>query len=416
MIINQPKLSLVHRLDRVTSGLVILAKSKESANSICLDIRKNRTKKVYLAKVKGKFPSKISFLNKLSHTEIYHDIKPDLESDDLATDELNSLEDNLESERGRKRMKTGTTVTSNKEDLQAIQNRIVAAGALIRSAKEANDSSLLIEAKQAMEAALEERKLHTTSKRSVTRNQNDNNSNSYTAITESASDYIVTQTDHNLIASDSSVGYFCTDNDFLMFKCPVGTIPFRYTIFIPLILSYHKCFHIHVHTPKYKGTLSYRDGAHACALDGKKSLSGFKMLEYDPVSDTSLVECHPVTGRTHQLRVHLQFLGNPIANDPCYGGELFYNDVKRRSNAITLLKALKRLDYQPLSKIPHISMEENDAGVDKDAIDLEMKEIEKIVAEYSDVKTGSKNLGETPDSMSKIDQLKQNCRFELNFA
>ena len=138
------------------------------------------------------------------------------------------------------------------------------------------------------------------------------------------------------------------------------------------------------------------------------------MLEYDPVSDTSLVECHPVTGRTHQLRVHLQFLGNPIANDPCYGGELFYNDVKRRSNAITLLKALKRLDYQPLSKIPHISMDEKDAVVDKEVIDLEMKEIDKIVAEYSDITTGSKSLGETPDSMSKIDQLKQNCRFELN--
>jgi tRNA pseudouridine32 synthase len=33
----------------------------------------------------------------------------------------------------------------------------------------------------------------------------------------------------------------------------------------------------------------------------------------------SIVRCLPVTGRTHQLRVHLQFLGHPIANDPIYG-------------------------------------------------------------------------------------------------
>ncbi len=32
----------------------------------------------------------------------------------------------------------------------------------------------------------------------------------------------------------------------------------------------------------------------------------------------SIVECRPVTGRTHQIRVHLQFLGHPISNDPIY--------------------------------------------------------------------------------------------------
>ncbi|KAL9082790.1 MAG: hypothetical protein Q9159_006166 [Coniocarpon cinnabarinum] len=32
----------------------------------------------------------------------------------------------------------------------------------------------------------------------------------------------------------------------------------------------------------------------------------------------SIVRCFPITGRTHQLRVHLQFLGHPITNDPIY--------------------------------------------------------------------------------------------------
>jgi len=47
----------------------------------------------------------------------------------------------------------------------------------------------------------------------------------------------------------------------------------------------------------------------------------------------SIVRCLPVTGRTHQLRVHLQFLGHPIANDPIYcnrrvwGASLGANDA-----------------------------------------------------------------------------------------
>ncbi len=35
--------------------------------------------------------------------------------------------------------------------------------------------------------------------------------------------------------------------------------------------------------------------------------------------DFSLMECHPLTGRTHQIRVHLAFTGHPIAGDSTYG-------------------------------------------------------------------------------------------------
>jgi hypothetical protein len=41
-------------------------------------------------------------------------------------------------------------------------------------------------------------------------------------------------------------------------------------------------------------------------------------MSYDPISNTSVVRCTPITGRTHQIRVHLQFLGHPIGNDPLY--------------------------------------------------------------------------------------------------
>jgi len=35
----------------------------------------------------------------------------------------------------------------------------------------------------------------------------------------------------------------------------------------------------------------------------------------------SIVRCAPLTGRTHQIRVHLQFLGHPISNDPIYSNQ-----------------------------------------------------------------------------------------------
>ncbi|AEO64505.1 pseudouridine synthase [Thermothielavioides terrestris NRRL 8126] len=52
----------------------------------------------------------------------------------------------------------------------------------------------------------------------------------------------------------------------------------------------------------------------------------------------SIVRCLPVTGRTHQIRVHLQFLGHPIQNDPIYanqkvwGLDLGCNDAEATQN------------------------------------------------------------------------------------
>ena len=41
-------------------------------------------------------------------------------------------------------------------------------------------------------------------------------------------------------------------------------------------------------------------------------------MEWKAKEGHSIIRCLPVTGRTHQLRVHLQFLGHPISNDPIY--------------------------------------------------------------------------------------------------
>lgn len=53
---------------------------------------------------------------------------------------------------------------------------------------------------------------------------------------------------------------------------------------------------------------------------GKSSLTRYRLLAYDAVADTSRLELEPVTGRTHQLRVHLAAIGHPIIGDTLYGG------------------------------------------------------------------------------------------------
>lgn len=53
---------------------------------------------------------------------------------------------------------------------------------------------------------------------------------------------------------------------------------------------------------------------------GKPSLTRFKVRWRDPATACSAVELEPVTGRSHQLRVHLAALGHPILGDELYGG------------------------------------------------------------------------------------------------
>ena len=55
----------------------------------------------------------------------------------------------------------------------------------------------------------------------------------------------------------------------------------------------------------------------------KTALTEFELVEYFKEADESLVRAMPKTGRTHQIRVHTQYLGCPIVNDPVYNDPLF---------------------------------------------------------------------------------------------
>jgi len=53
--------------------------------------------------------------------------------------------------------------------------------------------------------------------------------------------------------------------------------------------------------------------------EGKHAHTDFTPLYYDEILDITLVACYPLTGRTHQIRVHLFHVKHSILGDPIYG-------------------------------------------------------------------------------------------------
>lgn len=74
-----------------------------------------------------------------------------------------------------------------------------------------------------------------------------------------------------------------------------------------------------------RSSVDVGDGSANVKLKGKAASTTFRRI--DTNGDYSIVHCEPFTGRTHQIRVHLQYAGHPIANDMLYIGE----SVGRRS-------------------------------------------------------------------------------------
>ncbi len=54
------------------------------------------------------------------------------------------------------------------------------------------------------------------------------------------------------------------------------------------------------------------------AAHGKPSLTRWRVLAFDAARDATRLELEPVTGRAHQLRVHLLAIGHPILGDALY--------------------------------------------------------------------------------------------------
>ncbi len=60
------------------------------------------------------------------------------------------------------------------------------------------------------------------------------------------------------------------------------------------------------------------------SINSKNAITHFKVL--NRYKNHTLIECNLDTGRTHQIRVHMNYIGYPIVNDPLYGKEIIDKD------------------------------------------------------------------------------------------
>jgi 23S rRNA pseudouridine1911/1915/1917 synthase len=78
---------------------------------------------------------------------------------------------------------------------------------------------------------------------------------------------------------------------------------------------------------------------------GREAVSEYKTLE--SFKDHTLLEFHPHTGRTHQIRLHCQFLGCPIVGDAVYGRKNSTLEISRHFLHAARLKIILPNEKQP---------------------------------------------------------------------
>ena len=84
--------------------------------------------------------------------------------------------------------------------------------------------------------------------------------------------------------------------------------------------------------------------------EGKPSLTRYRVLSRQ--EKTAVLALTPVTGRTHQLRVHCAYMGFPIVGDPQYGSPESQAFSKEMGAATQLLCAKTLRFSHPITKIP----------------------------------------------------------------
>lgn len=96
---------------------------------------------------------------------------------------------------------------------------------------------------------------------------------------------------------------------------------------------------------------SIKEAIYECNEDGKETITKFQFKNYN--GKTSIVVCKPITGKTHQIRLHLQYIGFPIANDPHYNNRIKEKIVVKKHKPFELedLNELFKKDTKDWSKL-----------------------------------------------------------------
>lgn len=392
----QPKtLHPVHRLDRCTSGVVVMVRSGRTASQVQVSLKHGDTTKVYLARVKGKFPTSIASTGLLpcGHPKTQH--SPTIPSNPLVRDSRDNSNDScgnvgntvdspyddetggdaflvampILSLNGKKRVKhcvphvqhsTLYPPLSTKQEQSTItlgkvgnSHQDVMSDSQEASGKQGRPRVGVCDSKfntlvgeiyavsDAITASIVSSSLKAKSGQRITATKStsnhDHDNGRDVAIGSSTQPVDTAGSGSDTSSSTPLHPYESAIAQSKLPKCPhCGYHPFTHAIpqdsspsqpsdQSTSLSSESKCAAV----DKNDSVIS-DISANPLLNQLDQSLSAasvFRLVKYDPISDTSLVECRPLTGRTHQLRVHLWWLGYPIANDNAYGGRLYHHNA-----------------------------------------------------------------------------------------
>jgi len=86
---------------------------------------------------------------------------------------------------------------------------------------------------------------------------------------------------------------------------------------------------------------------------GEIAITHYKRIAYDTEKSLSLVELHLETGRTHQIRVHMKYIGHPIIGDFLYNPDyIFCNRQALHSSSLDFIHPITKEEMHFASPLP----------------------------------------------------------------
>ncbi len=116
--------------------------------------------------------------------------------------------------------------------------------------------------------------------------------------------------------------------------------------YLALVRGYWPASTRKVHAPLMKNNLRSGERMVEVNPEGKESLTEFRVLQRFGDFAT-LVEARPITGRTHQIRVHARHAGHPIAGDTKYGDDEFSRIIREKGGKRLFLHAISLASELP---------------------------------------------------------------------
>jgi 23S rRNA-/tRNA-specific pseudouridylate synthase len=311
--IPNTKFYTIHRLDRLTSGLIVLAKSSQIAKQWGQAIQQHtQCQKIYLARVKGKFGTNIQTKQQEQEKqqEQQTNILPRLYN--TSTMQLPQYGEYMD-------IRTNTTCGNDN-----------------RTSCSIDATTLQQQQQQQVEVLLRRQKYgygywFTNAMTGHVYTEQEMSMEQYTQMEHTIEEWLQYVINNNNTDIDNNESKPTTDND----NTTISTQQ-------PFVWLHIAC-PVRIEQPKIgicaAGTFdTITDELYIQTV--KPAQTSIGIIQYCSKSNSTIVIVQPLTGRTHQIRIHLQHLHHSIANDPNYGGQLWFHNEHGQNACIEAQRIL----------------------------------------------------------------------------